>query len=467
MPASRVRDLVTTRGRTRTSHLSCHLLVGELTMSKRSSKKNKSGSKTSKSKRRTVEKEAKAIIRASRTPRQRRPKNPQTKLSFNGLGINAGFSHTWATDVPAAIGNVTETSRKRHRFTVSETELIETITGNTSSVLATNNYIVNPGRVATFPWLAGLALKFELYKFTKLSFRWQPSCPTTETGNVLMSLDYDTQDTELTTEQELMAIPGAKMGSCFTGFVFNALAGGRSLFAKDLFISDSSTDVTKNLGKFYLGVVGTTSTTAIGRLYVDYAVELVIQQISADGVLGAPFFLARGSGAFTTTNPLAPCTMTSDSSNIGQIDDVSGTLYVRLYNPGVYFWRYGGVGSTITAAANDLVAVQANALAYEQVVSFVNGGTVATTYGIVRTRFSNVQLRPGNLVAAGGANFADFFLIPIMFADTDNTDKVRIAKLEKLLQELAQHEQDEEGSTMDYARSDRRLKHRSLGTLTG
>lgn len=46
----------------------------------------------------------------------------------------------------------------------------------------------------TFRWLSGIAKQFEEYSIN-LAFAWNPICPATTTGQVLMAFDYDPEDT--------------------------------------------------------------------------------------------------------------------------------------------------------------------------------------------------------------------------------------------------------------------------------
>lgn len=59
----------------------------------------------------------------------------------------------------------------------------------------TNSQIlVNPRKTECFPWLAGVARAFDMYRFARLSFEFVPSCPTTTAGEFSMGLDYDPLD---------------------------------------------------------------------------------------------------------------------------------------------------------------------------------------------------------------------------------------------------------------------------------
>lgn len=53
---------------------------------------------------------------------------------------------------------------------------------------------INPGDVSVFPWLSGIAGRYEKYKFKKLKFTIVPQVPTTQPGSLGLYFDYDPTD---------------------------------------------------------------------------------------------------------------------------------------------------------------------------------------------------------------------------------------------------------------------------------
>lgn len=58
---------------------------------------------------------------------------------------------------------------------------------------------VNPGLNGAFPWLSQSAKNYEAYRFRKLRIEWEPTCPTTTPGTVIISPDYDPTDVDIAT----------------------------------------------------------------------------------------------------------------------------------------------------------------------------------------------------------------------------------------------------------------------------
>jgi hypothetical protein len=295
-----------------------------------------------------------------------RPKAARTRAGLAGYGFQASFDHQWALPVPASIGNVTESSRKHVTVTYERTELVTGIQGNTSATAVVDSYYINPRRSTIFPWVSGQALGYETYRFKKLRFRYQPKCGTDEKGTVTIGIDYDVSDAAVASEQALMTIPGSKQANPYIGFTIDALSGGRSDFAKFLFLSDNATsDVTKNLGRLFILVSGTTSANSVfvGELYVDYVLELSIAQADTAGVLrGRAVGLTQTTASgITVANALGATTVVMGSSSDFATCFQNSSAPLLIFYPGRYFVviyfatngtiSYGTGGCTFTAVS--------------------------------------------------------------------------------------------------------------------
>lgn len=73
-------------------------------------------------------------------------------------------------------------------------ELVMSVTGSVNfQVLRT--LALNPGLIATFPWLATQAIGWEKYRFNSLRFCYYTRTGSTTPGSVLLAPDYDAADT--------------------------------------------------------------------------------------------------------------------------------------------------------------------------------------------------------------------------------------------------------------------------------
>lgn len=95
--------------------------------------------------------------------------------------------------------------REKGEMSICHSEYLgELITGNNEangpSAFLSQNYPINPGNMATFPWLSTVANNFQDYKFRKLIFEFRPLCSeSTSTtsgslqsmGSVIIATQYD------------------------------------------------------------------------------------------------------------------------------------------------------------------------------------------------------------------------------------------------------------------------------------
>lgn len=81
--------------------------------------------------------------------------------------------------------------RVRHSERVANAQLAPGFTAD--------KYALNPGLVTTFPWLAGVASRFEMYRFHSVRFEYRTKTATSTVGNIMLTCDYDALDSPPTT----------------------------------------------------------------------------------------------------------------------------------------------------------------------------------------------------------------------------------------------------------------------------
>lgn len=143
---------------------------------------------------------------------------------------------------------------------------------------------VNPGLNAIFPWLSGVASRYEYYTFKKLKFVYQPVCPTSTSGSVMLAADYDAADLTPTSKVVLMSFAGAVRTAPWQEVTFDSMAPDRDAFTSKRFIRQGAVganDVkTYDVCNFFIASVLTpNASTSLGELYVEYDVELITPQL--------------------------------------------------------------------------------------------------------------------------------------------------------------------------------------------
>jgi len=177
-----------------------------------------------------------------------------------------------------------------------------------SQVFAVTKYAVNPGLASTFPLLSVQAPQWEQYRFRKLAFEYITRTATTTVGSVIMAPDYDPEDATPTTESQVTGYNGAvedapwKNITCFIDP--NSVSPGPRKFIR----TGSIAGDIKNYDalNFFLATNDGANANGIGKLWVDYEVELSIPQNSPSDILGpsrvSVFRRAAAQGYATTVN---------------------------------------------------------------------------------------------------------------------------------------------------------------------
>jgi hypothetical protein len=185
--------------------------------------------------------------------------------------------------VAKAIGQISSTPKifnGKRMIRVSHRELVSTISGNLT--FGVNQYYLNPGLSATFPWLSTIAGSFEQYRFSRLRFHYVTRAPTSYKGSILMAPDYDALDAIPSSEIIASQMDGAVEDSPWKEQNLNLNVSDMFPMGPRKYIRTgliSSTDLkTYDAGQVFVCAVTCDDVNAIGKLWVDYEVELHIPQ---------------------------------------------------------------------------------------------------------------------------------------------------------------------------------------------
>jgi hypothetical protein len=184
---------------------------------------------------------------------------------------------------------------------VTHRELVTTISGSTT--FEANSFSLNPGLASTFPWLSTIADSFEQYRFNRLRFHYVTRAPSTYIGSILMAPDYDALDSAPSSEIIASQMDGAVEDSPWKEQILD-------LSVQDMFpmgprkyvrtSSISSSDLkTYDAGNVFVCAVACTDTSALGKLWVEYDVELHIPQnptAVSNSAIGASAFYQLAGG---------------------------------------------------------------------------------------------------------------------------------------------------------------------------
>jgi len=205
-------------------------------------------------------------------------------------------------------------------------ELVASVTG--SVAFAVNSSIsLNPGLVASFPWLSSQAQGWERYRFNRLKFCYFTRTGTATPGSVIMSPDYDAADSAPVSEQVASTYEDTKedapwkdIDCTLTPQSLHAL--GPTKFIRTGPLNANQDIKTYDAGTFYLSTVDGTA-VSWGKLWVEYDVTLFNPQLNAGG--GGSLAYQRITGV-TPTNTSLLGTQTQVPSSTETIVSVSGEV---------------------------------------------------------------------------------------------------------------------------------------------
>lgn len=288
------------------------------------------------------------------------------------------------------------------------------------SITRPYKYSINAGDGAVFPWLSGIAARFEKYQFQDITIHYKPSCPTTTPGGLALVANYDPSDSVPVTRSELFNLESVARAAVYDEIELkmkkSALSGWR--YVRNT--SDNGVDAfelrTMDLGYWCSCLTNTTAEIQFGDLYVSYTVELRGPKLSgsiaksahhhffvdtnlrgdfdSNGITNVPFVPIHpeggaDSGSFLQIDP-TPFTkqLTLKGNDPGKEEDhlqhSSSTLKTSWFYNGDSGWTFNGDdtrGMTqmrFDEPFNGIISVQSN------VVDGTSGGAVPRLNTMIR-----------------------------------------------------------------------------------
>jgi hypothetical protein len=183
--------------------------------------------------------------------------------------------------------------------------LVGSISG--SVAFTARQYDINPGLPTSFPWLSTIAANWQQYRFHKLHYRFVTRTSTATVGSVILSPDYNPNEPAPTTEAQASNTQDAVEDTTWKDLVCKMDPSSmfpfgprkqvrRTALNADLSVYDA--------GTMFVCTLEEVGTDAIGKLWVDYDVELFVPQNSPSGYtmpIGTSLFTNSSDETFTST----------------------------------------------------------------------------------------------------------------------------------------------------------------------
>jgi hypothetical protein len=224
-------------------------------------------------------------------------------------------AQTRTTLAPRAIGKLNRTggptiqSRRSKNCSIvfSHREYFTDVVSSGNQFLSVISFAINPGRQNVFPMLQSVALSFETYRFNRLSFEYIPRCSTASTGSFGMMIDFDASDAPAASEREVLAVQGAVDCSVWQNVIYHApkdaLTGlGPRRFTRSGLIPTNSDVKLYDVGTFQYFAYGPGGGTALGKLWVDYEIELYTPQLATELIVYGNSNHTEAGGTISTAD---------------------------------------------------------------------------------------------------------------------------------------------------------------------
>ncbi len=157
---------------------------------------------------------------------------------------------------------------------VTHREYVAEVPGATN--WTTTSYVIQPALQALFNWLASIAGNFEKYRFRRLRFCYETESATSQTGSVVLAIDYDALDAAPASKQAALSYKSSVRSPPWQECCLDCdLANDAE---RDLYytragsVPSGSDQKLYDMGQLFVGVQN--SSGATGELWVEYVVEL-------------------------------------------------------------------------------------------------------------------------------------------------------------------------------------------------
>lgn len=196
---------------------------------------------------------------------------------------NPVVSRTIPLARPMTVRN--STSITRRGITVTHRELYDVVYTPADGSFLNVAYRINPALDIVFPWLAPIAAQFEQYRFTKLQFRYVPSCSATTVGALVMGMDYNALDAAAPDISTLTTYSGSIRSQLYTPCVFTCGGPELARFQNERYTRRGDIPTGGNaqlydVGTFQFAVNGAAAAAQVGEIYVEYTVHLFTPQLN-------------------------------------------------------------------------------------------------------------------------------------------------------------------------------------------
>jgi hypothetical protein len=213
-----------------------------------------------------------------------------------------------SVSAPVAQAKVITTNKQKMSYLpngdciITHREYLQDIAGSVAFTAV--SVPVQPGLVASAPWLSAIAQRYESYQFESLSYLYETEQATSATGTLALVLDYDASDTGPSSKTQALSyrssVRSAPWAPCRLTAASEDLHKRKTYFVRNG-ANPANTDIKLyDVGNLFICTIGQANTNTLGELYIEYRIRLMTPQMS-DAGLGEAL-----SSLYTGTTNAAP-----------------------------------------------------------------------------------------------------------------------------------------------------------------
>lgn len=264
--------------------------------------------------------------RTRRAPRRQSNVSNKT-FSIGGIsGVRTASSFAAAAYSSGQVNREPIISPGNKMTRIVHRELLSTVTGSVAfSVFS--SFAVNPGLAATFPWLSTQASGWEQFRFRRLCFEFITRCATTTVGSVILAPDYDAIDAPPSTELQATSyrdttedVPWKDQACVLDPLAMHPI--GPKKYIRTGLVANSDLK-TYDVANMHVCTTGQADSSAIGKLWVCYDVELFVPQTGSGSGPQNTNFAQFNLSANQTVTTATPTTVAYDetiTNNLGIVN---------------------------------------------------------------------------------------------------------------------------------------------------
>jgi hypothetical protein len=295
------------------------------------------------------------------------------------------------------------------KICVRHSELLGTVSSS-SDAFAVTAFPINPGLSNFTGWLSNVAKNYESYRFKKLRFRYIAACPTTVSGQVYVTVDFDASDPVPLTEQQISYYEGTRYSSPWNHqeYVCTAsnLSKRKSYYVRSKPLGANQDVVLYDTGNLFVATTGTGS-NSLGKLWVEYEVEFETPEFTLTPEGSSLSIRYAGDDNFVDVPsavgfvPLTP-SVAGNVLTLTSTAPYSATVGVSITGTGLSVVATGAAGGSTSLIRNQTVNSGATNISATLAMLFTAPGQTITFSITTPTSVTAYAMRLGQYNAANG-----------------------------------------------------------------